>query len=225
MLDRRDFLLGAGCVGAVAGAEALRPRRTLTLFGPEARLTELVPHRWRGWQEGGAGDIVIPQSEGSLASQLYSEQLARVYHADAGDGANVMLLIARGGVQSDQLQLHRPESCYPAVGFAITGRRFVSIAAEGAPAVPAVALTAQSGDRTEDILYWTRIGRNLPRTTSEQTWGRLGDALHGYRGDGVLVRASALRGATGDQFAALSAFLQGMIAALSPAARLGLIGR
>ena len=224
MHDRRDFLLGAGCLAAVAGSEVLRPRRTLSLLAPEARLTVMVPHVWPGWQEGGAGDIVIPQTEGSLSARLYSEQLARVYHPAGGGDSNVMLLIARGGTQSDELQVHRPETCYPAVGFTITARRPVTLVAPAGRQVPAVALTAQSGERVEDILYWTRIGRNLPRTSSEQTWARLRDALHGYRSDGVLVRASAIRSGSGDAFAALTAFFEGMLATLTPPARLGLIG-
>lgn len=224
MLDRRDFLFGAGCVGALAGAEALRPRRTLALLLDRSALTDLVPRQWRGWQQGGAGDIVIPQTEGSLSSKLYREQLARVYHRIDGAAPNVMLLIARGGIQSDQLQLHRPETCYPAVGFEIVERKFVSLPLGGEREIPAVALTAQSRDRTEDILYWTRIGHNLPRTSTEQTLGRLQDALHGYRSDGVLVRGSVLREGPSDTLATLSEFFASMIASLSPVARMGLIG-
>ncbi len=225
MPSRRDIVFGLGCAGALGAAEALRPRRTLTLMPAGAALSGLVPDRWPGWHQGGAGDIVIPQTPGSLSDRLYREQLARVYRSDSGDHPDMMLLIAYGGVQSDGLQLHRPEACYPAVGFKLESRRFVELATPGLGPVPAVALTARAGQRVEDIIYWTRVGRSWPRTSAEQTWEYLRQAMHGYVGDGVLVRASAVREGDARQFGAVRNFLEGMVAALPPGARTGMIGK
>lgn len=223
MPSRRDMLAGLGCAGSLAAAEALRPRRALVLMPQGTPLSAMVPARWDGWEQGGTGDIVIPQTEGSLADRLYGEQLARVYHGTQAVQPGVMLLIAYGKVQNDLLQLHRPESCYPAVGFEIVARRFVELAG-GGRRVPAVELTAQSGARVEDIVYWTRIGTSLPRTSAEQSWDHLQQAMRGYVGDGVLVRASAVRDAGTPLFANLRRFMDSLIGALSPAARTGLIG-
>ncbi|MEO8723320.1 MAG: exosortase C-terminal domain/associated protein EpsI, partial [Sphingobium sp.] len=105
----------------------------------------------------------------------------------------IMLLIAYGASQSDLLQLHRPETCYPAVGMAITARRFAQIALGARAHLPVVELTAESGGRIEDIVYWTRLGEYLPLTAGEQREDRLKAAMAGYIGDGILVRASILR--------------------------------
>ncbi|MES2492308.1 MAG: exosortase C-terminal domain/associated protein EpsI [Pseudomonadota bacterium] len=224
MPSRRDIMLGLGCAGALGAAEALRPRSRLTLMPAAVSLSDLIPGRWPGWHQGGAGDIVIPQTPGSLSSRLYREQLARVYRSESGSQPDIMLLIAYGGAQSDGLQLHRPEACYPAVGFEIDSRRFVELSTPGLGPVPAVALTARSRGRVEDIIYWTRVGRSRPRTSSEQTLVYLRQAMQGYVGDGVLVRASAVRGGSAPEFGAVRAFLESMVAALSPGARAGMIG-
>jgi EpsI family protein len=225
MIDRRDVLAGVGCAVALGGAELLRPRRRLVLMPEGGKLKTLVPDRFGDWSPGADGDIVLPLTEGSLASRLYNDQLARTYHNLRGGQPDVMVLAAYGAAQSDLLQLHRPEICYPAIGFGITYRRFVDIAAGAGRSVPAVSLTAQKGDRVEDIVYWTRLGDDLPRTSSEQRRDRFMAALHGYVGDGVLFRASATRMDDKPAFDELVGFLENMIASLRPAARLALLGR
>ncbi len=225
MIDRRDVLAGISCAAVLGGAELLRPRRKLILMPEGGKLKALVPDRFGDWSPGTGGDIVLPLTEGSLASRLYSDQLARIYQHPGGEWPDVMVLAAYGADQSDLLQLHRPEVCYPAIGFEITHRRFVDIAAGGGRHVPAVALTAQKGDRVEDIVYWTRLGEDLPRTAAEQRTDRFIAAVKGYVSDGVLFRASAARNGNGPVFDELTGFLQAMIAALRPEARTVLLGR
>lgn len=226
MIDRRDMLAGLGCAAILGTAEWLRPRRSLVLMPEGAALTEIVPARVGSWSSSDGGDIVIPRTEGSLAATLYSDQLARSYQYPADDRPDVMILAAYGRVQNDALQLHRPEVCYPAVGFEIVERRFIDIPSAAAKPVPAVALTARAGDRVEDIVYWTRVGDDLPRTASEQRNGKLIAAMAGYVGDGVLFRSSAVRSEDGGPlFDELLGFLGSLINALSPNARVALLGR
>ena len=87
-------------------------------------------------------------------------------------------------------------------------------------------MTARSGDRVEDIVYWSRLGNDLPRSLDEQRWDRLRAAFAGFEGDGALVRASAVRADPAKpQFAELAAFLAGMVNALPPRARVALLGQ
>lgn len=224
MIERRDMLAALACAGVLGSAEWLRPRRKLVLMPAGAKLTDLIPSYFGTWSAGGSGDIVIPRTEGSLAARLYDDQLARAYHESAGNLPEVMILVAHGGAQSDILQLHRPEVCYPALGFEIIARNFVDIPAGTSAAVPAVALTARSGTRVEDIVYWTRLGKTLPRTASEQRSDRLRAALAGYVGDGVLFRASAVRINDEPQFGSLTRFLEALTASLGRTARVALLG-
>ncbi|MEO6092965.1 MAG: exosortase C-terminal domain/associated protein EpsI [Novosphingobium sp.] len=224
MLDRRDVLAGLGSVGALGTAELLRPRRILTLKPEGATLEELVPRRIPGFEPADSDDIVLPRTEGSLASRLYGDQLARGYRSLADPSIRIMLLVAYGSTQNDLLQLHRPETCYPAIGFEITRHVPVELG-NAAGSIPAVALTAQAGNRIEDIVYWTRLGRSLPRSSREQNWDRFRAALLGYVSDGALIRASAVR--TGDQSMEreVSEFLRELATALPKAGRLTLLGR
>lgn len=224
-MERRDVLAGLGCVAALGTAEVLRPRRKIVLMPAGAKLKDLVPRALPGWTIGGGGDIVIPRTEGSLAAQLYSDQVGMVYHHEANDRPDVMVLVAYGPAQNDALQLHRPEVCYPAIGFEIVERHFTEIPAGGGKNIPAVALTARAGDRIEDIVYWSRLGNTLPRTMGEQRNDRLKAALEGTIGDGVLFRASSTRIGETPEFDHLVAFLGEMVSALRPAARLALLGR
>jgi EpsI family protein len=224
MIGRRNLLAGLGCLGAVGTAEFLRPRRKIVLMPEGAKLTDIVPATFAGWSSGEGGDIVVPRTEGSLASTLYSDQLARSYHDTVATDPEVMVLVAYGAAQSDLLQLHRPEVCYPAIGFEIIDRRFMDIG-KGNRRIPAVGLTARAGSRVEDIVYWTRLGDALPRTASEQRADRLESAMQGYIGDGVLFRASAARTSDEPLFGQLTGFLEALVTSLRPEARVALLGR
>ena len=222
MIDRRELLAGAACLAAVGSAEWLRPRRIQRLMTAPS-LESVVPPRFGPWVVGADGDLVIPETPGSLATRLYSDRLARVYD-DADGGAPVMLLIAYGSAQTDLLQLHRPESCYPAVGFSIANRRLVTVAVGGAR-LPAVALTAEAPGRIEDVVYWSRLGDALPQSAGEQRSARLAAAMDGVIPDGILVRGSAVRPpGQPDQTSRVTDFLSRLVEAVPPAARDGFVG-
>lgn len=223
-MDRRDILAGLGCVAALGTAEMLRPRNKLVLMPPGTKLTDLIPKTVPGWSSAEGGDIVIPRTDGTLASRLYSDQVARSYRDATGTQPNIMILGAYGAAQNDMLQLHRPEVCYPAIGFQIAGRHFVDIATPFG-AVPAVALTAQSQNRIEDIVYWTRVGNSLPQTAEQQRSDKLQAAFQGYVGDGVLFRSSAIRRDDTPLFDELIGFLVALIGSMGPQARIALLGK
>jgi EpsI family protein len=218
-VDRRDVLAGLACVGGLGLAEWLRPRTPEVLMPPGGKLTNLVPRTVGPWSQGADGDVVVPRTEGSLASKLYGDQLARIYYRADELTVPIMLSIAYGFRQSDALQLHRPEACYPAIGFTVGPSRPMVLPLAGGQ-VPAVALTATMRDRVEDLIYWTRMGRRFPRSEAEQREMRFANAVEGLVPDGALVRASAIRTNPGvPVFAQIESFMQAMAGALGPAGR------
>lgn len=218
---RREFLIGGACAAALGGAEFLRPRNHVSLLG-NRKLADAIPKAFAGWEEKDTGSIVAPQSENSLAKKLYSESVGRLYAR--GSDEFVMMLIAYGNTQSDTLQLHRPEVCYPAFGMEITTSAVRPFDLPGGIKVPGRDLTATNPNRTEYVSYWTRIGEELPVDGSEQRWLKLRQAFQGILPDGVLVRFSTI----GDDPAAAwnmnRRFAADFIAAVAVAARPALIG-
>ena len=221
MTSRRDFLVGGLCAAAAGTAWARTPRqRTSLLAGRE--LEALLPKQFADWHEVPSDALVVPQSEDSLASKLYSQSLGRIYQAT--DGKAVMMLIAYGDTQSDQLQLHRPEVCYPAFGFNIVNSAAASIALSPEVTVPGRTLSAESPARTEHISYWTRVGEYLPQSGRDQAIAKLKIALEGQIPDGVLVRISSLEPEAAAGYALNERFAAAMLSAFDPAGRPALIG-
>jgi hypothetical protein len=87
-----------------------------------------------------------------------------------------------------------------------------------------VRVVAVSGDRRENIVYWTRLGEALPTSGREQRAALLGDAVKGFIPDGVLVRASLVSGDSKAAFAILENFVPALLAAVPRAHRASLIG-
>lgn len=223
MPDRREFLVGGLAVATLGTAEFLRPRRSVRLM-PAGKLENLVPRNFGNWSEFVGGNVVAPTTPNSLADRLYSAVVTRIFAPTTQNAPPVMLLVAYGGEQSDLLQLHRPEACYPAIGMEIVEHHLASVPLAAGVSVPGVFLSASNGNGQEDIVYFTRLGESLPQTAAAQRNDRLREAMSGIIGDGVLVRASTYRYAEEPAWPYLTQFLSQMIRAMPPPTRRGLVG-
>jgi EpsI family protein len=221
-MRRRDVILSGLALAAAGSAEALRPRKKLILLHKGSKIDGLMPKSFGGWTSDASSGLVSPAQAGKLARSLYSEIVQRIYH-DEKTGAAVMVLAAYGDTQSDLLQLHRPETCYPAVGFTLLSNKAKVIPLGGGAWLPVREVVATADGRDENIVYWTRIGEDLPQTAGEQRKVRFNGALRGYVSDGILFRCS-LVGDPEECFKVLEAFVPALLNATSPAMRPALIG-
>jgi EpsI family protein len=223
MLRRRELLLGAPLVAAAAGAWALTPRERLNLLGSK-KLEDAVPLKIGPWSVTPSNAVVLPDAaEGSLSARLYDQTVSRLYTSDTE--LPVMMVIAYGSTQSDQLQLHRPEVCYTAVGFEITGAQKVQVPLLPGVTMPARELVARNNERVEPILYWTRVGDYLPASGNEQRLMKLRSEMRGYVADGVLVRLSSVGEPSPELFGALQRFAREMLAQTYRPVLPALVGR
>ncbi len=219
-LTRRSIILGGMSLATAVGAAGLAMRaRTQTPV--ERPLGGELPSRIGDWVEAEEGGIVRP-AEGAKDS-IYDQEVSRVFLAP--DRPGIMLLVAYGSTQSDTLQVHRPEFCYPAAGFEIRDRQSVSQLVAPGVSVPATFFTAVRGERTEQVLYWVRLGRHFPASWARQHLARIENSLQGVVTDGILVRASVIDIDAARSRALLSKFLAGLSRDASPVGRQALIGR
>jgi EpsI family protein len=209
--------LGLASLGA---AEALRPRKRLVLL-KGGTIAEAIPPEFGNWTSNNA-DLVSPEQAGRLAKTLYSETVGRAYDNTA-DGSTVLILAAYGDTQSDLLQLHRPESCYPAVGYSLSLSEPTKVDLGGGQQLPGRRVIATIEDRVENIIYWTRLGERLPQGGGEQRDARLANAIDGYVADGILVRCSVV-GESDEAFATLQRFIPEMLHSVRQDLRPALIG-
>lgn len=221
MIDRRDLILGGGLLAAAGGAFALTPRNRVEYLG-KRKLESVVPTQIGPWTVSPSEAFVLPKTPGSLADRLYNDTVGRLYVAP--DKIGVMMVLAYGSLQSDLLQLHRPETCYAAVGFQISASDTALLPLGNRFAVPVRELTASAENRVEPIVYWTRIGDDLPTDGSQQRRMRLRQQFAGLIPDGILVRLSTVGEASPETFAALREFGRAFVLSVKPADRSILVG-
>ena len=217
-LPRRQVLAGAGLLAAAGAAFAFKPRTVLRTLGT-AKLDALVPHDFAGWHFQAASGLVLPPAD-QLRDRIYSELLTRVYQHP--DGGMMMLLIAYAGSQDGTIQVHRPEVCYPAGGFRLTDIEDRDVKLAPGVEVPTRFIVAETELRTEQMIYWTRLGHLFPRKWSDQKLAVIEENLRGLIPDGVLVRISTIN--AGDARASLDHFAAALFGAVGPRMKSVLIG-
>lgn len=213
--------MGAAGLLAAGTAYALEPRKVQNLLGSR-KISDVLPKEFNGWTSQGDDGLVRPETQGKLAARLYSELVSRIY-SNPTVSDDVMMLVAYGKTQSDLLQLHRPESCYPAVGFTVTMAEEAPIPLPGGLVITARRVIAERFGRKESIVYWARLGEYLPASASDQRAAVLRTSMQGFIPDGALFRFSSV---TDDDrvFEDLDRFIAGLVTATRSDQRNALVG-
>jgi EpsI family protein len=209
--DRRKFMLGLLFCSAAGVAAWRQPDKRLDFLGQE-KLEDLVPKKMGRWNFVAASGLVVPPND-QLAEAVYSQLLTRVYW----DGQNtpIMMLLAQSGNQTGFLQIHRPETCYTASGYAISAVTPHAIAL-GSKTVTANSMEATAGGPTEHIVYWTRVGSQMPTNWEEQKLAVAEQNLRGIIPDAILVRISTVSNDPAAARASIDNFVRAMIASVRP---------
>lgn len=222
MTSRRDFLVATASLFAAGSTLALKPRQRVSLLG-RAKLADIVPSSFADWNSTDVSNLISTADDNGLESRLYGQTVERIYR-QSGNGPEIMMLLAWGDTQSNELQLHRPEVCYPAFGFDITLNQVTLIPLSRKLFLPARHLVAVGPDRTENISYWTRLGDYLPVSGSEQRFDRVKTVFQGVINDGLLARFSVLADDRVAAFGLIDGFIRLLIEATTPRNRAALVG-
>jgi EpsI family protein len=226
----RGLCVLALLAGAAYGAERLTPRVDLGRDTPS--LAALIPERFGAWSAEAesvspvllVADVLADAEAAQSAS--YDDVLMRTYRR--ADGASVMVAIAYGRRQTQEIKIHRPELCYSAQGFSVETLGEHAVRLDSRTTVGSRTLLTQNRERTEVVTYWIRVGEHVVNDAWGMRWTIFRDGLGGRVPDGVLVRASSLassRATAQRELELQQAFLADLYAAAPPRTRTFLAGR
>jgi EpsI family protein len=209
LISRRSLVIG-GAMLAAAGTAATRMPVPDKKPIPKKIFDALIPNTAGDWKFETASGVVLPPND-ALSDRLYDNLTTRIYQNSAG--SSVMLLLAYNNRQDGVLQIHRPEICYPAGGYALSPTVPVNINFGQDITLPCNKFSATSNSRNEQVLYWTRVGNAFPRRWSEQRIAVLRANLLGIIPDGLLGRVSLVGENMDDAIPVLEDFMKAFSAA------------
>lgn len=203
-LNRRKVLGGLGLIGLAGIVQARQPVAYAPRV-PQKTLEAMIPNRVGDFQFETSSGFVLPPSD-TLSDRLYDSLITRAYLNPRGEVA--MFLVAYNNRQDGVLQIHRPEICYPAGGFALSPVAPIDVALPDGATLPAQIFTAIGEQRNEVVTYWTRVGDRFPREWRDQRLAVARENLRGNIPDGALVRLSTIGSDSESHMPMLSGFIQ-----------------
>lgn len=184
-----SFLIASLLFSAAAAAVALKPAPQ-TLKVSAIQLERMIPVAFGDWKIDSSIIPIQPTPDAQMAlNKIYDQVLTRVYVNNKGE--HIMLSIAYGGSQTNDLKTHRQEVCYTAQGFKISGLIHQTIDF-GNNTIPVTRMLAQKGERFEPVTYWFTMGDRVVLSRMERLLVQLKFGLSGEIPDVMLVRVSNL---------------------------------
>lgn len=123
-------------------------------------------------------------------SQPYNEVSMRTYRDPQGHA--VMLTLAWGQRQRQEVKVHRPDLCYVAQGYKVISLSNKQTTGFSGVSHPVLVhhMLAQNAQSYEAVAYWMRIGSNFSEGALETRMHIIEEGLKGRIPDGILVRSS-----------------------------------
>lgn len=207
--EKQAFRTGAFCATMILSglfAFFLTPKAAVGGNAPD--LAKLLPSEFAEWHVLPGVHLVTAQVPDALEQALYSDVVGQAY-VDNHQHI-VMLLLAYGPSQTDRLQLHRPEICYVANGFRVSGITQGQIELTDGRDVPVKRLVATREGRIEHITYWMRIGNKVVNSVLRRQLLKIEYGLTGSVPDGLLVRTSVVGSSAQDAYDIQNKFVQAL---------------
>jgi len=219
----RTILIALSLCAASAAAYVLTPTKYLADQTTPVELDQIVPEHFGEWRLDETLPVVVTDpSRLEFINRIYNSNITRTYVNKTGD--RVMLAIAYGKDQSESMQVHTPEFCYPAQGFAVTPSREGQFDL-GDKKQPVVQLEATRQGRIEPISYWVVMGHHVVN-------GGPGDRrnvrfMYGFEGlipDGTFFRVSSIGNDVAGAHALQERFVRDLFTSVSSTTKSRLTG-
>lgn len=217
----RALVLGLAMCAASVAPVLLRDGEFAGARVAPMDLERIVPREFGLWREMAAAvQVVNPQSK-ELIDKLYSQVLTRSYVSSAGHV--IMLTIAYGNDQRGNLEVHKPEVCYPAQGFTVYQNVTGSLATSSGP-IAVRRLETSMGERKEPVTYWSTLAGGVVENRFQKRVSELKATLAGRVPDGLLVRVSSIDPDTAHAWQVHQTFVDSLLQSLPDADRARLAG-
>lgn len=217
-----SLALAAAMLSSAAVTRALTPSVRMADAHGRFSLERMVPSSFGEWQvDTRVMPLQVDAATQAKLGKIYNQTLGRTYVNRGGE--RIMLSIAYGGDQGDNMGVHKPEVCYTAQGFTVRDARKGSVDT-GFGRLPVKRLFASAGARQEPITYWITVGRKATMPGVEQRLQELRYGLSGTVPDGMLVRVSSIGAQADAAYALQDEFVRALLAALDGPARARLVG-
>lgn len=222
LISFKHLVIGL-CMFAAAGmALALKPTHKIADAEPKIDLEALIPKTFGDWKvDETIAPLIANPVQQALINKIYNQTLTRTYINSDGD--HIMLSIAYGGDQTDDMAVHKPEVCYPAQGFQILKNATGSLVT-GQGNIPVKRLVATQGQRIEPITYWRTVGDAVEVNGLKWKLQQLKYGLTGEIPDGLLFRISSIQADEAKAYQLQDAFARDLLKAMPPSGRERIIG-
>ncbi|MHB0992542.1 MAG: exosortase-associated protein EpsI, B-type [Burkholderiales bacterium] len=217
------YMIGLLMIAAVGLTKVATPHVQRMRAGAMVDLNTLIPVQFGEWKEQPELNLmVIDPATQQRINAVYNQTLSRTYIDPAGD--RVMLAIAYGSNQSDDMQVHKPENCYPTQGFQITGLVKTVMALPNHRIIPVKRMVATHDHRVEPITYWTTVGNKVEVDGLRWKLAQLRYGLTGVIPDGLLFRVSSIDKNVQHAYALQNNFVDELVESLNAKDRSRIIG-
>lgn len=201
---------------------ALTPTKKLADQRERIILETMIPSQFGDWKiDESILPVQVDAETRAKLDRIYNQTLARTYINSRSE--RIMLSIAYGGDQSDNLAVHKPEVCYYVQGFEIN-ESFSDELSTQYGKLPIKRLLAIKGNRSEPITYWITVGDKAVSSGIEQKIQQVRFGLTGNIPDGMLVRISNIDNDYLKGYNLQELFIKDLLIAISSKSRTDLIG-
>jgi len=217
-----SIFLGILMVSSGALTKALTPTKKIADQQEKIDLEIMIPTMFGDWRiDKSIIPLQVDAETQAMLDKIYNQTLSRTYVNSLGE--RIMLSVAYGGDQSDNLAVHKPEVCYYAQGFEVM-KTFADELLTQYGKLPIKRLLAIKGYRNEPITYWITIGNKAVLPGIDEKLQQLKYGLTGNIPDGMLVRVSSIDSDKNKAYQLQTIFIEDLLSAVNVYERTRLIG-
>ena len=217
-----SIFMGILMVSSGALTKALTPTKKIADQQERIDLEIMIPTEFGDWRvDKSIIPLQVDAETQAMLDKIYNQTLSRTYVNSIGE--RIMLSVAYGGDQSDNLAVHKPEVCYYAQGFEIM-KTYADELLTQYGKLPIKRLLAVKGYRNEPITDWVTVGNKAVLPGIDEKLQQLKYGLTGDVPDGMLVRVSSIDSDKSKAYQLQTIFIQNLLSAVSTNERIRLIG-